>query len=126
MVQLSLNQIGILNLQTVETHFSAFNTSSLVADTAASVLMKSMLSAVGSSECPLKRHNKHGISAAIIYRTTISQSTGCLYEFCEHVSFFLDFLFPVFSGSEFLTGIRSPTAFFWSTLCLGFSDDDRL
>lgn len=99
---------------TLETHFSTLNTFLLVADRAFSVLMKSVLSTVSSSESSLKRHIEHNISAGIIHLTTLSQFTGCLYVFSKLVENWCTFsgvIILIFDGSKFLAGIRSLTVF---------------
>jgi len=64
-----------------------------VADTAFSVLMKSMLSAIGSLASSLKMHVDNNCSAGTVYLTTISLSTRCLYEFCEPIENWSTFSF---------------------------------
>lgn len=118
MVQLSLNQISIINLQRLLNPIFPLlipNHQWLI----------QLCQSRRNQCCPLL------VLQNLLWRDPLSTtflltpSTSLLYP-CPQDVHPLRFFFLVFNGFRFLEGIRILTVFFWSTLCLGFSDDAHL
>lgn len=103
-VQLSLNQIGIINFKDCWNPFFDFQYLIVSVWTAFSVRGRSVLSAVGSSEYPLK-------------------SQLCWWYYLPH--YHIPHPWDAYMESKFLAG-RESDFFFFSGLSLCFSDDNNL